>query len=334
MKVAFFEVKKEEIPFLKNELRGFSLEFFSEELNERTAAKAGDADIVSVFIYSNLNKKAIEKMKKLKLITTRSTGFDHVDLKEAKKRKITVCNVPSYGENTVAEHAFALLLSLSRKVYLAHEKRAHNDFSIEELKGFDLKGKTIGVVGVGHIGVHVIRIANGFGMKVLAHSHSVDKNLAREFNFQYVSFSELLKKSDVISLHVPYRKDNHHMIGKKEFATMKNGVLLINTARGELIDTGALIKALESGKVGGAGLDVIEGEELIKDERELIYDPKKHNAIHEIARDHILFAKKNVIFTPHIAFFTTEALQRITEKTIESIKCFGDKKLGKECVVC
>lgn len=334
MKVAFFEVKEWEIPFLKSQLKNHSLFFFNEELNEATAEKAKDAQVISIFVYSNLNKKVFEKLKKVKLITTRSTGFEHIDVKEAKKRKIIVCNVPSYAENTVAEHTFALLLSLSRKVYLYQERRAHNNFSFEDLRGFDLKGKTFGVIGVGHIGKHVIKIAHGFEMSVLACSHNKDKVLSRELNFKYVKLSELLKNSDIVSLHIPYRKENHHLIGKKEFAMMKDGVILLNTARGELVDTDALIKALESKKVAGVGLDVLEGEELLKDEKELVYDPRKHKAIHELAKDHILLAKDNVVFTPHIAFFTNEALRRITDKTIETIKCFAEKKLGKECVVC
>jgi len=210
MKIAFFEVKNWEKKYLKNKLKEYSLTFYDEPLDVKNTGKAKSFDIVSVFIYSKITKEVLKKLPRLKLIATRSTGFDHIDLKECKKRQITVSNVPFYGENTVAEHTFALILSLSRNIHKAYVRNLRGDHSIEGLKGFDLKGKTLGVVGAGHIGLHVIRIAKGFGMEVLAYDVKRDNFLAEVLDFKYVSLEELLKKSDIITLHVPYNKSRRN----------------------------------------------------------------------------------------------------------------------------
>ncbi|RMD67426.1 hypothetical protein D6817_01690 [Candidatus Pacearchaeota archaeon] len=202
------------------------------------------------------------------------------------------------------------------------------------MKGFDLKGKTLGVIGVGRIGKHVIRIARGFDMHVLGVDRHPDSFLAEELGFEYVSFKEALRRSDIITLHVPYTKDNHHMINKRTLGMMKQGAILINTARGSLVDTDALIEALDSGKLSGVGLDVLEGEELIKEEKQLLYDKTKVEALQTLAKDHILLAKDNVVFTPHIAFYSQEALERIIRHTLENIKSFIKGEPRKECVVC
>jgi D-lactate dehydrogenase len=326
VKIVFYEIHDWEEKYIKNKLKNHKIVFVREPINEENINHAKDADIISVFIYSKVNKKVLDKMKKIKMITTRSTGFDHIDIRECKKRNIVVCNVPSYGENTVAEHTFALILSLSRKIHKSYLKMLRNDFSIDDLKGFDLKGKTIGVIGAGHIGLHVIRIAKGFGMNVLVNTVHQDKFLSEVMGFEYCPLEELLKKSDIITLHVPYNQSTHHLINKDNIKFIKKGAILINTSRGGCIETGALIEAIDKGILAGVGLDVIEGEELIKEEKQLIYEKDKTKNLEKLIKDHILLSRDNVIFTPHIAFYSQEALERILETTVENIIFFENKK--------
>jgi D-lactate dehydrogenase len=322
MKIAFFEVKNWEKRYLKNKLKGHQPAFYNEPLNPENVRKAKGAEVVSVFIYSKVGKEVLKKLPKLKLIATRSTGFDHINLKECKKRGIVVANVPFYGENTVAEHTFALILALSRNIHKAYVRNLRGDRSIEGLKGFDLKGKTLGVVGAGHIGLHVIRIAKGFGMEVLAYDVKKNKFLAEVLDFKYVPLQELLRKSDIITLHVPYNKFTRHLINRKTIKLIKKGALLINTSRGGVVDTEALIEALDKKILSGAGLDVLEGEELIKEEKQLLYEQEKLESLSELVKDHIILSKDNVVFTPHIAFYSQEALERILETTVGNIKAF------------
>jgi len=213
-KITFFEIQGWEKRYLKNRLKNCVLEFSGERLSLENVKEAKDSDIISVFIYSKIDREVIKRLTKLRLIVTRSTGFDHIDIRECKRRGITVCNIPSYGENTVAEHTFALILALSRNVHKSYVRSLRKDFSTEGLKGFDLKGKTIGVIGAGHIGLHVIRIAKGFGMDVLVYDIKQNPFLAEVLGFKYVSFEKLLRSSDIITLHVPYNRHTHHMINR------------------------------------------------------------------------------------------------------------------------
>ena len=334
MKITFFEIQGWETPTLKKGLKKHSLTFIKEPLTLENINEARNSDIISIFIYSKLTQEILKHLSKLKLIATRSTGFDHINIEECRKRKIAIYNVPSYGENTVAEHTFALILALSRNVHKSYVRKLNKDYSIEGLKGFDLKGKTLGVVGAGKIGKHVIRIARGFDMKVLVTDRHQDDFLAEELNFKYVSLKELLKNSDIITFHIPYVKENYHLINKKTLKNMKKGAIIINTSRGEIIDTEALIYALDNKILSGAGLDVIEGEELIKEEKQLLYEKNNIKAMHQLVEDNILLSKDNVVFTPHIAFYSHEALERIIGKTIENIIDFIKGKPEKECVVC
>jgi D-lactate dehydrogenase len=326
MKIAFFEVNELEEEYLKKKLDGHMLKFSNEKLSLEKASEIKDFDSVSVFIYSKIDEQIIQAIPNLKLITTRSTGFDHIDLDVCKKQGITVCNVPSYGENTVAEHTFALILSLSRNICKACIRRFEQDLSIEGLEGFDLKGKTIGVIGTGQIGLHVIRIAKGFGMNVVAYDVRQNNLLSEVLGFEYVSLENLLASSDVITLHVPYIKATHHLMNKDTFKLVKKGAILINTARGSIVDTEALIEALDNKILAGAGLDVFEGEEVIKEEKQLLYEPKNLEVLASLVKDHILLSKDNVVFTPHIAFYSKEALERILETTVENINAFVSGK--------
>jgi D-lactate dehydrogenase len=323
MRIAFFEVKDWEEKYLKKKLKDHFLEFSNKVLSSENAQEVKDFDAVSVFIYSKIDKQIVQQIPSLKLIVTRSIGFDHVDLAACKEAGITICNVPSYGENTVAEHTFALILALSRNICKTCTRRFGYDFSIEGLKGFDLKGKTIGVIGAGRIGLHVIRIANGFGMNVLAYDAYQNKLLSEVLGFSYVSLEDLLRKSDIITLHVPYNESTHHLINKNTIRLIKKGAVLINTSRGSVVDTEALIEALNEQILAGVGLDVIEGEELIKEEKQLLYDPKNLEVLSNLVKNHILLGKDNVVFTPHIAFYSQEALERILETTVQDLVTFA-----------
>src|SRR3989344_1105581 len=266
MKIAFFEIEDWEKEYLRIKIKNQKLIFLKEVLDEKTTDLVKDADIISIFIYSKINKEILNKLKKAKAIITMSTGFDHIDIKECNKRKILVLNVPYYGENTVAEHTFALILALSRKIHKSYERTVRGNFSLEGLRGFDLKGKTIGIIGLGHIGKHVARISNGFEMNILAYDVNRDINFAKKFKIRYVDFNTLLKNSDIITLHCPYNKSTHHLLNNKNIKFVKKGDLIINTARGGNIETKALVSALAKGHLGGAALDVLEEESIIKEE--------------------------------------------------------------------
>jgi D-lactate dehydrogenase len=284
--------------------------------------------ILSTFIQSKVDKKVIDGMPDLKLIATRSTGFDHIDIEYARSKGIAVSNVATYGENTVAEHAFALILSLARNLKKAHAKATEGDFSIKDLMGFDLKGKTIGVVGTGHIGLRTIKMAVGFGMHVLAFDPTQNYFLEEVLGFKYVDFETLLKESDVITLHAPLNKKTHHLINKDNIGSIKKGAILINTARGGLVDTAALIKALDENILSGAGLDVLEDEDVILEEKQLLLRKKKElynpDKLQSTLRACFLLQRENVIFTPHIGFYSKEALQRILDTTIYNITKFSE----------
>jgi D-lactate dehydrogenase len=305
----------------------FRVMFVDAPLGPQNAANFARAKIISTFIYSDLSRNTLAQLGELKLIATRSTGVDHIDLGYCKERGIAVCNVPTYGENTVAEHVFALLLAISHRLPEAMDRARSGRFSPEGLDGFDLKGKTIGVVGVGAIGRCVIRIAKGFGMKVLAFDLKPDSAFAAELAFDYADFDDLLRVSDVITLHVPALPGGRHLIDEAAFAKMKAGVVLINTARGSLVDSRALIGALRSGKVARAGLDVLAEEPMIREEAELIvsahYDERD---LRELVADHVLLGSPQVIVTPHSAFNTREAVERIVQTTVANIEGFLDKR--------
>jgi len=323
VKIAVFEAEERERTAFGRIRVPHEVKLFAEPLREDNAAHHADVEIVSTFIYSQLGRATLERLLSLKLIATRSTGYDHIDVAYCRERGIAVCNVPSYGENTVAEHVFALLLALSHRLPDAIAQARAGPFSPDGLQGFDLAGKTLGVVGTGNIGRHVIRIAKGFEMNVVACDVKLDATLATTPGFRYLPLEELLAAADVISLHVPATRDTADLISVEAFARMKPGVIIINTARGSLIDARALIQALRSGKVAGAGLDVLPDEPLIREEAELICSIycNRHD-LRNLVADHILLHMPNVIVTPHSAFNTREAVQRIVETTVENIEAF------------
>lgn len=323
MKIAFFELHDWEEKYLRKRVDGaHEVVAFREVLEDKDLAQIAEAEIVSPFIYSKVTAERLAKLPKLKMIATRSTGFDHIDMAECAKRGIAVCNVPFYGENTVAEHSFALILALSRKVHEAFVRVRAGNFSLDGLRGFDLKDKTIGVVGAGRIGLHVIRIARGFGMKVLAYDVKRDNFWAEVLGFEYAELDDLLGRSDIITLHAPYNRHTHHLINRDNIHKIKRGAILINTARGGLVNTDALLKALDDGILAGAGLDVLEGEELIYEESALLGDATNPEKLRTAIQNHVILKKPNVVFTPHNAFNSQEALERILDTTAENIAAF------------
>lgn len=339
--IAFFEVEDWEQIYLKKKLANFKLRFFNQPIEEVDKKLLKNVSVISPFIYSKIGKNIFEDLAALKLVTTRSTGFDHIDVKAAELKKIKVCNVPFYGENTVAEHAFALILSISRNIHRSYERTMRGDFRLDGLQGFDLKGKTIGIIGGGHIGQHVARMARGFEMNILVFDPFPNKALAKKLHFQYVTLENLLKKSNVITLHAPYNKKTHHLINMKNIKLIKPGSILINTARGPLADTTALVEALRKGILIGMGLDVLEVEKYVfKEERELVCpqftgNPRQDKEwLKTIVEQHVLINSDRVVVTPHNAFNSKEALERILDTTIENILAWSkNKKLVNQVIV-
>ncbi|MBT4349833.1 hydroxyacid dehydrogenase [bacterium] len=339
--VAFFEIEPWEQEYIKKGLKGFKLRFFENIIGKKDLKNLKNISVLSPFIYSKVDKNILESLPALKLVATRSTGFDHIDVAGADKKKVKVCNVPFYGENTVAEHAFALILSLSRNIHLSHERTMKGDFRLDGLQGFDLKDKTIGIIGGGHIGQHVARIARGFEMNILVSDPNRDPKLAKRFGFKYTSLENLLKKSQVITLHAPYNKHTHHLINCKNIKLIQPGTILVNTARGGLIDTTALVEALHDGRLAGLGTDVLEAEKYVfKEERELVSPkftgkPKEDKEwLKTIVEQHVLINSSQVVVTPHNAFNSKEALQRILDTTIENItKWYTKKKLNNQVII-
>jgi D-lactate dehydrogenase len=343
VKICFVETESLEEEFFQAQLGAEHELEFVDALEEASA----DIGILSVFIYSKVTGEFLAAHPGLKLIVTRSTGYDHIALADAKARGVTVCNVPNYGENTVAEHSFALLLALSRRLKESLAAYSKSQFSYQALRGFDLMGKTFGIVGTGRIGLHAARIARGFQMEVLAYDVKTQPLVAATLDFEYVGFEELLRRSDVISLYIPLLPETRGIINRESLAQCKRGVVLINTARGALVDTDALLEALESGQLGGVGLDVLEDERALKEDstriitgeivshiqqsaspepspdyEEPLQRRERVEELRNLVRNSRLMERPDVIFTPHSAFNSAEAVARIDSETVRSIRRF------------
>jgi D-lactate dehydrogenase len=281
-----------------------------------------ETEILVVFVDSFVSANILEKLPKLRLIVTMSTGYDHIDQTAVKKRGILLANVPTYGENTVAEHTFALILGLTRKLFESIKRVKEGRYDFTGLRGTDLKEKTLGIIGTGHIGINVARIAQGFEMNVIAYDVKKNLKLAKKIGFTYATLTSLLKKSDIISLHAPLFSSTYHLINKKNINDIRQGSLLINTSRGGLVDPEALLSALNSGRLAGAGLDVLEDEHLLQDVEEVMHSHNKNRALHTSYINNLLIDHPKTIITPHNAFNSTEALQRIITTTVENISTF------------
>ncbi len=325
MRIIAFEVEQWERGAFDALAENHDVTILDEPLDEDNVGQYADADIVTPFIYSELCRKVLERFEKLQLIATRSTGADHIAMDYCQEQGITVCNVPRYGTHTVAEHAFGLLLTLSHKLYDAIDRTRKGDFSPRGLQGFDLHGKTLGVVGTGDIGQAAIGIARGFGMEVLGFDVAPDEEAAERLGFEYVDLEELLRRSDVLTLHVPGTEKTRHMISSEQFDQMKDGAILIHTARGQVVHVQALVRALAEGKVAGAALDVLPEEPVIREEAELLRSVyQRTHDLEALLANHVLLRLRNVVVTPHSAFNTREAVGQILQTTAENIQAFLD----------
>ncbi len=323
MKLYFFETQHWEEEIFKSQFADAI--FVQEALTDENVGQYQDAEAVSVFIKSRISKECIEKLPNLKLVTSRSTGFDHVDTGYAKEKGIFVCNVPEYGSRTVAEFTFALLLTLSRKMFMGIRQSKECIFDTSALQGFDLYGKTLGIIGLGKIGTEVLHIAKGFGMNLFVYTEHKHPEEAEKLGFTHVELEDLLGKSDVISLHLPLTEQTKHILNKDNIMKCKKGSYLINTARGGLIETEALIMALNEEVFEGVGLDVLEDEKEISDELEILVSHDTHSVnFKNLCIDHVLMHHPKVVVTPHNAFNTHEALHRIVLTTIENIRKFTE----------
>lgn len=324
MKIAFFELEGWENKVLQENFGNDELFLSKEKLEPLNIPLQKDFEIICVFVNSILNKEVLSRFPNLKFITTRSTGFDHIDIAYCKEKGIKVAYVPTYGMNTVAEYAFGLILNLTRKIYQSIDQiKETGSFSLAGMRGIDIKGRTLGVIGTGRIGKESIKIAKGFGMNVIAFDLYPDTKAAEEMGFQYVSLEDLLKNSDVITIHAVYNAGSHHLINENNFQLIKKGAYLVNTARGSLVQTDALIVALKKGILAGYAADVLEDEGEVKDELNYLGKERiKTEVVQNMLWDHILMRMPNVLITPHNAFNTEEALQRILNTTVENIKGF------------
>lgn len=327
MKIVFFDVD----PWAKTHIhKAFpTAELVPDRLTSENVHIYKDVDIISTFHTSDLSCDVINELPHLKMIATRSTGFNHIDTGVCTRRKIIASYVPSYGKHTVAEHTFGLILTLTRKLFDAIYRTKHDGkFNLVGLQGTDLFGKTLGIIGLGEIGMSVLKIAKGFGMDVLVYTRTQDDTIAQEFGFEYAPTVEaLLKKSDVITLHVPLLPQTQHLINMKSIQHIKKGAFLINTARGGLIETEAVLKALTDGILAGVGLDVLENEIDFQEEADLISTHIRKKIDYEnIVADHILIRHPQVVVTPHNAFNSTEARLRILDTTFDNIHAFLDGK--------
>ncbi|MBN2675733.1 MAG: hydroxyacid dehydrogenase [Alphaproteobacteria bacterium] len=320
MKIIFFESDNTTKKFMgENSQSNWDLTFLEAPLLEKTDIQPFlDAEILSSHTGSQFNEKTISPFKKLKAIITRTTGVDHIDLDYCKKRNIKVLSVPCYGTATVAEFTFTLILALLRRLETSEDMLAHADIVQPKLCGADLSGKTIGIVGLGKIGSHVAEIAHGFGMKILGYDPHAEKTKSY---ITHCDFDDLLKQSDLISLHCPGNCHTKDLINHQAFMKMKKEAILINTARGQVIDTQALYKAIKENRLGGVAMDVAEEERFL-------YTFPTLWEIENLSRERLetvflnqkLLQHKKVLMTPHMAFNTQEANRRILETTLENIK--------------
>lgn len=327
-KIVYFDVQDDEKDFLKqNNENKYEYYLTEKSLNDLSEVpqEYKDAQIISVFTTSRVGKEVLSQFSNLQLIALRSVGFNHIDLDYCNEHSIVVENTPNYGNKSVAEFAIALLLDVCRKVTKSYIDYKEMSVNVQSLIGQELGGKTIGIVGLGAIGSEFARLAYGFDMNILGVDLHQKQNLIENYRVKYTDFDTMLRESDFVSLHAPLTKDNYHMFNEEAFKKMKSTAILINTARGEHIETQALYNALSRKEIAGAGLDVLESEETISDTDYLV-DINRLNecALKQTILNTRLQQLPNVIITPHIAYNTKEAIQRILETTMSNIRSFLD----------
>ena len=338
------------------EIEAVEADYFASALSELElhwvddlAEVGADAEILSIFIYSPIHEDFLQAHPRLRLIAVRASTDEHIDTNACRRAGVAVCTVSGYGDTTVAEHAFALILALSRRLRelmaLPKERRLDRRFSYAATRGYDLAGKTLGIIGMGRIGRRVAAFAQAFGMRVIAHDpFDAPPALAAELGFEWGGLEEVLRSAHVLSLHVRISPATHHLLRRETLALCRRGVLIVNTARGRLIDTQALSEALDSGQVGGAGLDVLEEERVMRESASQIISAQIVEHLHaatqpdaaqqssrvqnlqDLMLSDALLARPNVVFTPHVAFNSVEAVERLNAATVENIRAFAERR--------
>ena len=324
-KLVFFGLDEHEQDVVRDAFAresGYDIELHSEPLTIENASLAGDADGIGVFVTSHVTREVLDRLPSLKMVAAVSTGFDNIDVDACRERNIAVCNVPHYGEATVAEFAFGLILALARKFRPTFARTARGDFSRTGLQGMDLNGKTLGLIGTGRIGSHLARIAHGAGMNVVAYDPHQKPALTEEYGVRYLSLDDIFRQADVISLHVPYTKDTHHLVNAERLHLTRDTTLLINTSRGGVVDTRAVATALNEGRLGGVALDTFEGEEVWIEEEFAGAGEPPAAELKEALESFAILHSDRAILSPHNAFNTREALERILATSIENIRAF------------
>lgn len=324
MRVAVFSTKSYDREYLSaaNGTHDHELEFLESRLNEETTRLADGAPAVCLFVNDIASRAVLERLAAsgTKMLALRSAGFNHVDLEVAADLGITVARVPAYSPNAVAEFTVGMILALNRKYHRAHNRVREGNFSLEGLLGFDLHTRTVGIVGTGKIGHVVARILSGFGCRIFAHDPYPNED-TRELGVTYVTLEELLETSDIVTLHTPLTPDTYHLIDRESLQRMSEGAMLINTSRGALVDTEAVIEALKEGRLGSLGLDVYE------EEADLFFEDLSNRVIRDDVFSRLL-TFPNVLITGHQAFFTHDALTEIAETTLANITAFASGELS------
>jgi D-lactate dehydrogenase len=329
MNTAFFDLAEWEVPIIKQRCKELGLNLVkasTEPFDISHCSEIKNVEVLSVFL-SKVDQSMIQELPNVKLISTRATGFDQIDTEFAKKRGITVIYLPSYAESTVAEYTMAFILMLSRRLSVTLSQCIQGNFDQKTTQGNDIKGKTLGIIGTGKIGCALIKMASGFGMNIICHDMFPKADIVEECKVQYVLLEELFRNSDIISIHTPYTKETHHLINMNTLKLLKKGVLLVNTARGSIVDISTIRQGLKNNIFGGVALDTFEGENIWIHRENLLNDTEMPSA--EIFKQAIeaqsLLSYENVILTPHNAFNSYEARQRMIETTLSDIVTFCQK---------
>jgi len=320
-KIAFFDLEGWEHKMLKQRFEplGHELILESGPLRLDGAGKLSEVEVLSVFVHSRVGRRELEAMPKLRAVVTRSSGYDHIDLNACKERGVAVYNVPDYGSETVAEYTVMLILMLLRRVGELGLRPSTKYPRSSEVRGWELAGKTVGVVGTGGIGSRVAKLVHAFGARVLAHDLYVNEELVRGYGVRYVDLDTLLSSSDVVTLHVPLTPATRHLVNRGNIRKMKRGAILVNTSRGGLVETEALIEALDEGLLAGAALDVVEGEWALTGDAARRLNSAKAEEVRDGLLAYLVGRYPNVIVTPHVAWNTWEAVGRIWERTLDTI---------------
>ncbi|MDO9184796.1 MAG: 2-hydroxyacid dehydrogenase [Bacteroidia bacterium] len=324
MKVAIYSAHKFEKIYLENIFKeAHEVKYIASPLTVETVSLAQGYEAISIFVNDDASAPVLQILSKagVKFLALRSAGYNHVDIAEAKRLNIKVARVPEYSPYAVAEHTIALMLALNRKLIRAHNRVMEQNFSLDGLVGFDMHGKTVGIIGTGKIGSVVAKIMNGFGCNILAHDKFENTELKNKYDVLYTDCETLCRESDIITLHIPFTPETKYLIDKNSISKMKRGIMLINTSRGALVNTKEVIEALKTGQIGHLGMDVYE------EEAALFFEDRSEEILQDdvIAR---LMTFNNVLITSHQAFLTDTALKNIAETTLRNIECFEN---GKTC---